>query len=128
MYLEVPSGLMELMYEGFNGRFGGRWVKAREGDWTLNVKIKEYTYRLHVVKTALEHRCGLRISKEGWAVTFDVEMMELMMGLDEKNKKTYCDMLTITATEKESGKKGRFFFIVDKEEEKIHKLNKKASE
>lgn len=126
MYLQVPSGLMSLLYDGFskNVYTNSHWKRVGNDDWMFLYRFEECTYSMHIKTFNDERSCKLKIAKDTWKVEFDVIEMEKMMKIDEKKDLSYIEMLTITAKEQSSSEVGTFFFLAYELEEKIFNLNK----
>ena len=126
MYLQVPSGLMSIIYDGFakDVHNNSHWKRLGNNDWMLLYRFNDHTYTLHTKIERDVKKCVLKISKDAWKVEFDVMEMERQCKLTDKNQIAYIEMLTITAKELSKGEVGTFFLLAYELEEKIFELNK----
>jgi len=126
MYLQVPSGLMSVLYDGFakDIHTNSHWKRAGNNDWMFLYRFGEYTYSMHTRFVEDKMTCRLKIAKDTWKVEFNVVEMEKIMKIDENKDLSYIEMLTITAREQNSDEVGTFFFIAYELEEKVFNLNK----
>lgn len=125
MYLQVPSGLMSVLYDGFSKNLhnNSHWKRAGNNDWMFLYAYGGYTYSMHTKIINDEMTCKLKIAKDTWKVEFNVVEMEKQNKIDEHKDLGYIEMLTITAREMNSNEVGTFFFIANELEEEIFKLN-----
>ena len=129
MYLIVPSGLMQTLYDGFSKFLclGHYWHKVSNEEWNFEFKWEDVIYRMHIKTELGKKSCVLQIIKEDITHMFDVYDMELIKDIDEHNNIKYADTLIMKVKDMKSGTNGEFFMTVYELEKKIWKMNKIVS-